>query len=1490
MEVLSCSDVQYVGESCCPQRSPGTALLYGGEPSSLEQGKQVKVLDGTCVVDASMPSAEGTSVDAGKIIHLHASEGVRSGVSDFEGQGPFNFHDSQCDKTEDAIPSRNLEGESHLPEVEWADQDGTVALWVKWRGKWQAGIRCARADWPLSTLKAKPTHERKEYSLVFFPLTRNHSWVDTLLVCSIHEFPEPIAHRTRHIGVEMVKDLTIPHHFIMQKLAIAMLNVSDQLHPEAVIESARKVTAWKEFAMEASQCKVYPDLGRMLLKLQSMILQHFIDPSWLQHSFDSWADRCRDAHSAESVETLKEELVESVSWNDVGELWNAPVQPELGSEWKTWKQEVTKWFSTSHPMASGGDTEQQNSDDCATVGPQSSRKRPKLEVRRADIHASQVHVAASHGAHLQGNAVEIDAAFFNSQGFRNTVTLEPKSSKDGAFTEGTVPTDHDGSMADRWEKIVVEAGNPEVISAAEVEETTFDGVSAKKMLEPGKKYHQCLAFIEAKGRQCGRWASDGGVYCCVHLASHSLAKAAKEEYSPLINAPMCEGTTTHGTKCKHRSRYGSPFCKKHELQNSQYLVNIESPTTLGNKQESEHTEKIPGSEAALGKEIILTYQNIITNNAVSVMEGESVDGKKIINEKSGHPIKDCNGTELLQCIGSYHINSKDPCLERVKLHSLYCEKHKPGFLKRARNGKSRIISKEVFIDLLRNCSSQEQKLHLHQACELLYGYIKKVSSRRNPVPKEAQLQWMLLEASKDLDVSEFLLKLVFREKEKLGKLWSFNVNEKPVSPSLAEQVVLKPLVHVNVHNTRSVKCKICTEEFSDGEALGAHWMDAHKKEAELLFRGYACAICMNSFTNRKVLESHVRERHGVQFQEQCILSLCIPCGSHFLNSEQLWLHVLSVHSVDFRLPSIPEHQNLSAGEASSPKTTLVNDDAMVNNSKIQGGARKFICRFCRLKFDLLPDLGRHHQAAHMDPSSINQRAPKRGMHFEAYKLKSGRLGRPRFKKGLGAASYRIRNRGNLSMKKHIQPSRSLSNGGTTLQLQVNEAEGLSRLAEPQCSIVSKILFAEIKKTKPRPHNPEILSIARSTCCRVSLQATLEEKYGLLHERLYLKAAKLCSELNIQVQWHQEGFICPKGCKPVTKSKFSSPLMPLPSSSVEPTFILPVDSLNSEEWEMDECHYIIDSQHIKSKKNVKVLCEDVSFGRESVPITCVVDEDLMGLVHNIAEEESDGQNASCHMPWESFNYVTERLLDPSLGLDMESSQLGCACPSSSCYPDMCDHVYLFDNDYENAEDIYGKPMHGRFPYNEKGHIILEEGYLVYECNSMCSCDRTCQNRVLQNGVQMKLEVFKTKNKGWAVRAAEAISWGTFVCEYIGEVLNDQEANRRGERYDTEGCSYLYDIDTHINDLNGLTDGAVPYVIDATKYGNVSRFINHSCSPNLVNYQVLVESMDCQLAHIGLYASRDIAVGEELAYDYRYKLLPGEGRPCHCGAPNCRGRLY
>lgn len=53
-----------------------------------------------------------------------------------------------------------------------------------------------------------------------------------LLVRSIDEYPHPIAYKTHKIGLKMVRDLTVARRFIMQKLAVGMLNVVDQFHSE----------------------------------------------------------------------------------------------------------------------------------------------------------------------------------------------------------------------------------------------------------------------------------------------------------------------------------------------------------------------------------------------------------------------------------------------------------------------------------------------------------------------------------------------------------------------------------------------------------------------------------------------------------------------------------------------------------------------------------------------------------------------------------------------------------------------------------------------------------------------------------------------------------------------------------------------------------------------------------------------------------------------------------------------------------------------------------------------------------------------------------------------------------------------------------------------------------------------------------------------------------------------------------------------------------
>ncbi|KAG7993858.1 hypothetical protein I3843_01G027000 [Carya illinoinensis] len=1510
MEVLPYSGVRYVGESDCAQQSSGTTFTHDNESKCLENGKQVQVADGR-QEDLNVEGSRVAKKDEGlgTFDELPSPEGHCRGAPycdcQLEGQNlSCGSHDFEVDDVnaqnrslkpcrvsesshiivhtiEGELPNNREEGSS-LSEPTWLEGDESVALWVKWRGKWQAGIRCSRADWPLATLKAKPTHDRKKYLVIFFPHTRNYSWADMLLVRPIDEFPQPIAYKTYKVGLKMVKDLTVARRFIMQKLAVGMLNIVDQFHAEALIETARDVRIWKEFAMEASRCTCYSELGRMLLKLQKMILQHYINSYWLQHDFHSWAQGCENAHSAESIEKLKEDLFDFILWKEVNSLWDSPVQPTLGSEWKTWKHEVMKWFSTAHPVSSARDVQLQTSDDLLNTNLQLSKKRPKLEVRRAEPHAFAVETFVSD----QAITLEIDSAYSNGQDAVSAATSASQHCKGDKIKEIASPIGTPSFVVNKWDNVVVEPENSELIQTKDMELTPVNEVAATESLEPGSKNRQCIAFIEAKGRQCVRWANDGDVYCCVHLSSRFIGSSAQAGRTASVGNPMCEGTTVLGTRCKHRSLYGSSFCKKHRPQNeSKGTLNF--PEMLKRK----HEEDLPSSETTERKEMAYMgeVESPLQVDPISVMAVDAFHGRNSLTEKPEHPGKDYNGTEKLHCISYYLPDNLNPCLESPRHHSLYCEKHLPSWLKRARNGKDRIISKEVFVDLLRKCCSQEQRLWLHQACELFYKLFKSILSLRNPVPREVQFQWAISEASKDFSIGNFFTKLVYHEIERLRKIWGFSADEiVQVSTSIMEEQVVLPMAVDDSHDDdNAIRCKICSEEFLDNEALGSHWMDIHIKEAQWLFRGYACAICLDSFTSKKVLETHVQERHHVEFVEQCMLLQCIPCGSHFGNTEELWLHVLSVHPVDFMPLKAGQQRNLPGGEDSPQKSELYNTAPVENNTENLGCFQKFICRFCGLKFDLLPDLGRHHQAAHMGPSLVSSHPSRRGIRYYAYRLKSGRLSRPRFKKGLAAASHRIRNRANASMKKHIQASKSLSTVGVTLQPHVTETASLGRLTESHCSAVAKILFSESQKTKPRPNNLDILSIARSACCKVSLVASLEGKYGVLPEHLYLKAAKLCSEHNIQVDWHQEGFICPKGCKAFKDPDSLSPLLPFPCDSVKYEAAQQLDPVN-DEWDVDECHYIVDFHHLgqKSMQKAAVLCNDISFGQEPVPVACIANEGVLDSIH-IRKDGSDCPNV---MPWESFTYVMKLFQDQSAGRDTESLQLGCACPNSTCYPEGCDHVYLFDNDYDEAKDIYGKLMHDRFPYDEKGRIILEEGYLVYECNHMCSCSRTCPNRVLQNGVRVKLEVFKTEKKGWGLRAGEVILRGTFVCEYIGEVLDEKEANKRRHRYRKEGCGYLYDIDAHFNDVNRLIEEQVRYVIDATKYGNVSRFINHSCLPNLVSYQVLVESMDGQRAHIGLYASRDIALGEELTFNYRYELLPGEGYPCHCGASNCRGRLY
>lgn len=186
--------------------------------------------------------------------------------------------------------------------------------------------------------------------------------------------------------------------------------------------------------------------------------------------------------------------------------------------------------------------------------------------------------------------------------------------------------------------------------------------------------------------------------------------------------------------------------------------------------------------------------------------------------------------------------------------------------------------------------------------------------------------------------------------------------------------------------------------------------------------------------------------------------------------------------------------------------------------------------------------------------------------------------------------------------------------------------------------------------------------------------------------------------------------------------------------------------------------------------------------------------------------------------------------------------------------------------------------------------------LFECNAMCRCGDGCENRVVQRGLQVRLEVFKTAKKGWGVRALEAIAEGTFVCEYAGEVLGFAEARRRARAQTAQDCNYIIAVREHLH-----SGQVMETFVDPTYVGNVGRFLNHSCEPNLVMVPVRVDSMVPKLA---LFAATDISAGEELCYDYsgRFRNFPLSGgeqkaseegnvlrKPCFCGSQSCAAFL-
>ncbi|KAK4320792.1 hypothetical protein Pmani_008367 [Petrolisthes manimaculis] len=354
--------------------------------------------------------------------------------------------------------------------------------------------------------------------------------------------------------------------------------------------------------------------------------------------------------------------------------------------------------------------------------------------------------------------------------------------------------------------------------------------------------------------------------------------------------------------------------------------------------------------------------------------------------------------------------------------------------------------------------------------------------------------------------------------------------------------------------------------------------------------------------------------------------------------------------------------------------------------------------------------------------------------------------------------------------------------------------------------------------------------------------------------------------------------------------------------------------------------------------------------------------------------------------------------------------------------------------------------------------------IYECNSRCKCSNHCLNRVVQHPLRLKLQLFKTAQRGWGVRTLHDIPRGGFICVYVGKMLNETIANEEGktiggddyyaeldyievmenakEGYeeepvdpefeeggsdtnDSECSGNEQDKDKEDHDFNdshmkkagrGLAkreksarlqeraakrkkgidtsskeegsgsgsamasedeskkgkdeetkdsetdkeseekkeeksssteekedkaeesdameeqsesedeadvkqrqprmfgpselltsqtitkkphkklrsffgDDERVYIMDAKHTGNIGRFLNHACEPNVFVQNVFVDTHDLRFPWVAFFSISNIRAGTELTWDYSYEVdtVPGKVKYCYCGARKCRGRL-
>lgn len=115
-------------------------------------------------------------------------------------------------------------------------------------------------------------------------------------------------------------------------------------------------------------------------------------------------------------------------------------------------------------------------------------------------------------------------------------------------------------------------------------------------------------------------------------------------------------------------------------------------------------------------------------------------------------------------------------------------------------------------------------------------------------------------------------------------------------------------------------------------------------------------------------------------------------------------------------------------------------------------------------------------------------------------------------------------------------------------------------------------------------------------------------------------------------------------------------------------------------------------------------------------------------------------------------------------------------------------------------------------------------------------------------------------GLGLFAMQPIKKGTYVIEYVGEIITPEEGDKR-----QDNSRYIFGVNERLD-------------IDGSPRWNTARYINHSCISNCD-----AEEIDDR---VFIIARKNIMLGEEITYDYGKDYFNDWIKPKGCRCVKCK----